>query len=235
MNIAVLSDIHSNKFALASTLKFLENKTIDRFIFLGDYFGYYPWAQETFLLLKSCFPNAITLLGNHDKLILANNPPNPIPEYWDVINQNKNNLSSDAIQWLSNLNPEAKFVLDGINFSCYHGTPDDSLMGRYYPDNINEYKWFPKQDEIVLMGHTHYPILKKTINNGLIINPGSVGQSRDGNLDSSICIINTNDFNVNFFRIPYPINDAIKELTNTNWYPRAIKSLQKNTNFSNNK
>ena len=66
MNIAVLSDIHSNKYALSETLKFLENKDIDKYIFLGDYFGYYPWAKETFTLLRSYFNKSHHILGNHD-------------------------------------------------------------------------------------------------------------------------------------------------------------------------
>ena len=227
MNIAVLSDIHSNKYALSATLQFLEDKNIDRFIFLGDFFGYYPWAAETFNMIEKLFPKSIHILGNHDELIKIKEPPIPTPEYWNVIIQNKNNLSAEAIKWLSGLKPEKKLTLDNINFKLYHGTPANPLMGRFYPDNKEEYEWFPKENEVLLMGHTHYPLLIKTRENGLIINPGSVGQPRDGILNSSLCIITTEDLKVNFFRVPYLIDEAISELKKINWYPRAINSLKK--------
>ena len=227
MNIAVLSDIHSNKYALTSTLKYLEEMQIDKYIFLGDFFGYYPWAKETYLMIEKILSKSICILGNHDQLLLEDNSPNPIPEYWNVILQNKSNLPKEALEWLKYLKPEKTVILENLNFKLYHGTPEDSLFGRFYPDNKNVYDWFPKENEVILLGHTHYPFIKKTENNGYIINPGSVGQPRDCNLNSSICIIKTDYFSVDFYRVPYRVNEAIEELEIINWYPRAINSLKK--------
>ena len=114
MNIAVLSDIHSNKYALKATLEYLEDKKIEQFIFLGDFFGYYPWAQETYILLKSIFEKSIHILGNHDELLLNEKNIEPKVEYWDVLQKNKNELSPEAIEWLSKLKAEKKIILDRI-------------------------------------------------------------------------------------------------------------------------
>jgi putative phosphoesterase len=227
MNIAVLSDIHSNKYALSTAIKFLDDKNIDKYIFLGDYFGYYPWANETFDLLSKLLLKSVCVLGNHDQLLLLSKSPNPKPEYWHVIMQNKNDLPKKALQWLSELPLENSFNADGITFQLYHGTPENNLNGRYYPDNQNEYNWFPQKGTILLLGHTHYPIYKTLPNGGIIINPGSIGQPRDGIIDSSLCIINTNQVKIDFYRVPYLVKEAIDELTEINWYPRAINSLQK--------
>jgi putative phosphoesterase len=225
LKIAVLSDIHSNKFALLETLKFLENKAIDKYIFLGDYFGYYPWASESFSLIEKLFPKSIHILGNHDELIKTNKQPLLLPEYWDVIIQNRNQLSPFALNWLAGLSSQKRVKIENIDFVMYHGTPDDPLHGRFYPDDEREYNWFPEENEILLLGHTHYPILKKTKSNGFIVNPGSVGQPRDGNLNSSFCIIETENLCFDFFRIPYPVKEAIDELLKMDWYTRAIRSL----------
>ena len=80
MKVAVLSDIHSNKFALASTLKFLEDKGIVKYFFLGDYFGYYPWASETYKQIEKLFSTSFHILGNHDELICREQAPIPSPE-----------------------------------------------------------------------------------------------------------------------------------------------------------
>ncbi len=227
MNIAVLSDIHSNKYALKATLEYLKERDIDQFIFLGDFFGYYPWAQETYVLLKSVFEKSIHILGNHDELLLNKKNLELKPEYWDVLQNNKKELSSEALAWLSTLKAEKKIILDTINFSMHHGTPDDSLSGRYYPDDECKYKWFPLENEILLLGHTHYPLIRKFKEKSLLINPGSVGQPRDGITSSSGCIIDTKTLSVDFFRVPY-LNDLItEELINMAWYPRAIQLLKK--------
>jgi diadenosine tetraphosphatase ApaH/serine/threonine PP2A family protein phosphatase len=108
-----------------------------------------------------------------------------------------------------------------------HGTPDDFLNGRFYPDNTANYDWFPGEKEILLMGHTHYPIIKRFSNGGIIINPGSVGQPRDGNLASSFCIMDTETDEIEIIRLPMPLDFIIEELRSLNWYEKAINSLRK--------
>jgi len=227
MKIAILSDIHSNKYALEETFKFLENHQIDRYFFLGDFFGYYPWAADTYELLKGKFLDSTCIIGNHDKLIITNKPPEKLPEYWGVIEQNRKDLSIEAIEWLKSLKTEAIVLVDNLEFKLYHGTPDDPINGRFYPDNKIELTWFPKENQIILLGHTHYPLIKKIGQNSFIINPGSIGQSRDGNIDASFSVFDTETKKTNFYRIPYSVQAVINKLEKIDWYPRAIKSLQK--------
>ena len=226
MRIAILSDIHSNKYALKNTLDFLNNQNIDKYIFLGDYFGYYPWANDTYNLLMTIEDSSIFLLGNHDELLI-NKIPEKIPEYYHVIEQNKSNLPDEALLWLSKLQKKIEVKFDDTYFIACHGTPADLLNGRYYPDNIENYDWFPKRDTVLLLGHTHYPICKSIKGGGTIINPGSVGQSRDGNISSSFCIFDTETKSNNFYRTTFDSNMLIKILEEMQWYPRAINSLSK--------
>ncbi|MEZ4799692.1 MAG: metallophosphoesterase family protein [Flavobacteriales bacterium] len=226
MRIALLSDIHSNCFALKKVLQFLEDKQIDHFLLLGDSFGYFPWARETWELINSLAPNMTAILGNHDELIIREESPNPLPDYWMPIESNKRDLPEEALRWLKSLNSSKSIVLDGIEFELAHGTPEDSLNGRYYPDNDKVYDWFPKENQILVLGHTHYPLIKK-VNGGTIVNPGSVGQPRDGILESSCCIFDTNSGIFTNHRIAYDVNHCIELLQEMNWYPHAIKTLQK--------
>jgi putative phosphoesterase len=227
MKIAVLSDLHSNKYALKATLNYLENREIDKFIFLGDFFGYYPWAQETFELIKPILNKSIRILGNHDSLIIQKETPKILPEYWDVILQNRQNLSEEAIIWLKSLDSKSEIYIDNIKLKLFHGTPDNSLNGRFYPDNEIKYDWFPLENEILFLGHTHYPLIKKITDKSYIINPGSIGQPRDGNLESSLIIFDTSNLSFELIRQNYPILKAINELKEMHWYPRAINSLLK--------
>lgn len=226
MKIAILSDIHCNVFALKNVLEFIESKHVDKYIFLGDYFGYYPWAKETYDLLMTVKEDSFFLIGNHDKLLIEPKPLN-VPEYYHVIEDNKSQLSHDALFWLKQLPLHKEMEFDGIKISAFHGTPTDILNGRYYPDNNNSYDWFPKRNEVILLGHTHYPLANHIENGGLIINPGSIGQPRDGILSSSFCIFDTLEEKVNFFRVKFDVPLIVSKLEEVNWYPKAINSLKK--------
>ncbi len=227
MKIAVLSDIHCNKYALGEALKLISEQGADHCFFLGDYFGYYPWALETYNLLKTVQHKSTFIIGNHDEMMIRKITPDPIPDYWDVSTKNKEQLPDEAINWLNSLKPHALLRIDGLQFSLYHGTPDDELNGRFYPDNDNTYKWFPQTNEVVLLGHTHYKILKQTEQAGFILNPGSVGQARGKNTKPSFALIDTGTEAFKFVEINYDVEKVISELENINWYPRAVESLKK--------
>jgi putative phosphoesterase len=227
MKIIVISDIHSNKYALQSVLNYIDNISFDKMFLLGDYFGYYPWAEESYNLLEPYLEKSVSILGNHDDLIISDITPEKKPEYWDVIQQNKNELSLKAKQWLRGLNTFEIFEIDDKKYKLFHGTPDDSLNGRYYPDNERNYSWFPKINEVLILGHTHYPMIRYFDKNSLLLNPGSVGQSRDWNTKASFAILDSDTLKVEIVRVEYDINKAISELQEMKWYFRAINALFK--------
>lgn len=228
MKIAVLSDIHSNKFAMAAVLDAVILENPDLVILLGDTFGYYPWAVETFRLVSQL--RAFALLGNHDKLILDTTPPSPVPSYWQVAKQNQRDLelnAPEALTWLNSLTSSAELAVSDRNIMCYHGTPADPLNGRYYPDSATSPDWRPGPDQIVLLGHTHYPLIRVTDSGGLIVNPGSVGQPRDGDLRASWGILFPSELRFELRRTKYDVVQAIAVLQQQNWYQIAIDGLRK--------
>lgn len=229
MNIAIISDIHSNSFALSAVLGEFEKNNIDKLIVLGDMFGYYPWAYETYCLLRPYLDKAHFILGNHDELLLQKEAPNPIPSYWHAAKQNENELehkAPEAIDWLKSLNFNNSIQLSGLTIKMFHGTPDDERMGRFYPDNQQDFDWFTENNEIILLGHTHYPLIRHFKNN-LIINPGSVGQPRDGNPMPSWGVLNLKTCNFRFIRTNYDNFVPMSILEKMNWEKKAILSLNK--------
>jgi putative phosphoesterase len=230
MKIGILSDIHSNSFALEAVLKEAEIEKISHFFILGDIFGYYPWAAETYQLISRL--DAITICGNHDLMLLSDQVPNPAPDYWETLVHNKNLLNQkcpEALVWLKKLEPYLlNYKIEEINFSLYHGTPDNPVNGRFYPDNENLYEWFPSQsNNVILLGHTHYPFYKKIVNGGAVINPGSVGQPRDGKISASWAIYNTETQECQLRRTEYNVKPLTEYLQQINWNKRAIMALNK--------
>lgn len=232
MKIAIISDIHSNCYALEAVLKSIKNNNINHLIVLGDIFGYYPWATETYQLLFPYLSNSIFIKGNHDQLLLDKIPPNPIPSYWAAAKQNEKCLIEkypEALTWLEQLGFSKKNKIDNHVVEMYHGTPENPENGRYYPtDRETIYKWYPLKNTIIFLGHTHYPLINKhTENSGFIVNPGSVGQPRDGNPMPSWAIWTTEENTFKLVRTVYDNLSVMEELKKINWNDRAIKALNK--------
>jgi putative phosphoesterase len=230
MRLAVLSDIHSNCFALRAVIKEFSNYELDNIVILGDIFGYYPWANETYELLLPYLDQALVIKGNHDQLLLDKNAPVPEPSYWLAAKQNEDALQAKnpvALQWLRSLSYELSVMIDEIKFSMFHGTPSHTDDGRFYPDDDENHEWLPEKDEVILLGHTHYPLYKKTAAGGVIINPGSVGQPRDGDPMPSWGILDTLNLNLQIVRTGYDNFAVMDKLKKLQWEPRSIEALNK--------
>lgn len=231
MNIAVLSDLHSNCFALKAVMNDFNKHKISSLIIAGDTFGYYPWACETYELLKPWLSAARCIKGNHDQLLIDLDPPRPVPSYWQAAKQNEKELAGkfpDAISWLNHLDYTHHFDLGEYKITLVHGTPDDPSEGRYYPDNEKEYDWLPAKNELLIMGHTHYPMMKQNPKGGIVFNPGSVGQPRDGNPMPCWGLLNTDDLGIKIIRTEYNNLEVMSLLKEMNWDERSIRSLNKN-------
>ena len=229
MNIAVISDIHSNCFALKAVLDDLENYNINNLIILGDIFGYYPWSVETYNLLQPYLGKAYCIKGNHDDLLLNTIAPNPCPSYWYAAKQNEEELkrhAPEAIEWLETLDFNKTITIGGSNIRMFHGTPGDPKNGRYYPDDRKNYDWDFKTDETILLGHTHYPMYKE-LKGYKIYNPGSVGQPRDGNPMPSWGIFDLENDLFKFVRTRYDNLHVIEKLYEIKWDEKSILSLNK--------
>ncbi len=91
---------------LEAVVKDVKRNDIDHLIVLGDIFGYYPWAAETYQLLFSYLNNGFFIKGNHDQLLLDRIPPDPVPSYWEAAKQNEKSLMEkcpEALTWLRQL------------------------------------------------------------------------------------------------------------------------------------
>jgi len=228
MKVAILSDIHSNIFAFTEVIADLKKQKITKVLILGDIFGYCPWAAETYQEVVKL--NAEVIKGNHDALVFQKTAPDPLPEYWAICQSNYKELVSrysEVEDWYLSLSFSREISVDGQVIKMFHGTPEDPENGRYYPDDSELHDWVPGEGEVMVLGHTHYPLLKESSNGGMIINPGSVGQPRDGDIRSSWAVFDTETGNVEFVRTEYDVINAQSEMAKLNWNLRAIKALGK--------
>ncbi len=178
MKIAVLSDIHSNVFALEAVIKDAKKHSVDLMANLGDIL-YGPIAPKcTYdLLMEHEF---ITISGNQDRQIVEATAEeinlNPTMEF--ILND----LGNEPLKWMKSL-PFDHQLNDDVYF-C-HGTPESDLI--YLLEDVSQ--GFPvlrsdteiisllakQQSKVICCGHTHTPRAVTLSSGQLIVNPGSVG------------------------------------------------------------
>lgn len=181
-------------------------------IFLGDLCGYYYGQLEIFAKLI-LIPNLIALLGNHDRIFLEilrgdkRLQENYRKKYGNSMDSLISRNHCALSDWLHML-PETHEDVDN-RLRCYHGSPKEPLNGYVYPDSpVNFVKNLPVS--ILLLGHTHYK-MHRVLNNKTIINPGSLGQPRDGGLPTYV-VIDTATRTASFKDVAYDLNGLREEM-----------------------
>jgi predicted phosphodiesterase len=225
MKYLILSDIHSNKEAFSAVLSFVRRKPWDKVCFLGDLVGYGANPNQTVDLLRSVRP-VVAIRGNHDKVCSG-------IEQGELFNRialeaamwTRKKLTRNNLQWLKGL-PQGPVVVDKT-FAICHGTPIDEdayIFGEIEALNVFRHTDFP----VCFFGHSHFPVIfalspdaittiltvapsfRFRLREGVryLINPGSIGQPRDGNPLASFAIYDSDSRVVTIHRIAYRIEAA---------------------------
>ena len=220
MKLAVFSDIHSNIEALDCVIEKISLENVDGIICCGDTVGYGPNPNECVEKIKS-IKNIKIIAGNHDRAAIG---------LFDVNWFNDN--AKAAILWTSSqLTEENKNFLKGLpekiieeNFTAVHGSPREPIKEYLIkPSDMQENLQF-FETQICFVGHSHYPFVYTSeksitklqenepieISSKSIINPGAVGQPRDGDNRACFMILEGNE--ITFHRVNYDIKAVQKKM-----------------------
>jgi len=208
MNVAIVSDIHANIYALESVFTDIEKNKCRKVLILGDLVGYYYWPKKVISKIRND-PRCIVIKGNHEEL-LERSLVDPEFEkkchvkYGSGLRYCQKQLSGSDINWLKALPTSIQLEIDGVNIGMYHGS-EKSTNEYVYPDTRDARlsEIITKQD-FMFFGHTHYPMIIKR-ENFTIANPGSVGQPRDVGSLASYLILNTKNRELTNRRVPFDI------------------------------
>ncbi len=228
MKFAVLSDIHSNVFALEAVIADAKNHAIDFMVNLGDIL-YGPIApRATYDLLMQ--HEIVTICGNQDRQIAEVTTEeitlNPTIQF--ILDD----LGETPIRWIESLPFDIQLTND--IYLC-HGTPDSDMV--YLLEDID--LGYPRlrtdqeilkllngqQSALVCCGHTHIPRTASLSTGQTILNPGSVGlqaytdeepmmhSMENFNSFASYSIVEStpHGWNIAHINVPYPIELAITE------------------------
>lgn len=217
MRVAVLSDIHSNIVALDAVLS--DAGDVDAIWHLGDVVGYGP--QPDAVVARLGERDATGVRGNHDAAAIGGREIDWFnPEARAAAEWTRDTMSDATRSWLSAL-PERRLVDDVL---LVHGSPRDPLR-EYVTDSAAAADNIAVQEtQHALHGHTHVPAVWTATPDGValiqpgasdaielgayrtLINPGSVGQPRDGDARASYLVLDRDIGRVTWHRVAYDID-----------------------------
>lgn len=228
MIYSIISDIHGNLAALDAFFEFYRKQGLNsgKIICAGDIVGYGPEPSQCLKLIRSI--TDIIINGNHERMLL-NMESRREASYLAVeaIEWVERNMRPEEIDYISRL-PE-HLILDPSIY-LIHGSPESPDEYIFTRESALRGIRVLKKLEVkrAIVGHTHVPGIFDQ--NGLkhytpgkefrlepeqhyIINPGSIGQPRDGDPRGSFCVMDTETLAVSFYRFEYDIDRTAEQIT----------------------
>jgi diadenosine tetraphosphatase ApaH/serine/threonine PP2A family protein phosphatase len=187
---------------------------VDQILVLGDIVGYGPDPNAVIERLRAARARAV--MGNHDAAMLE-------PALLDWFNPH----AAAAARWTQGvLTPESRRFLQRLprlgrigRHRCVHGSPRKPYIWEYILDELQALEILTRLGQrLCFFGHTHLPRIFTTDGEQIpepggwiplppsaLVNPGSVGQPRDGNPDAAYAIVDLGAVAVRFSRVPYEL------------------------------
>ena len=217
MRLLILSDIHANWPALAAI-----DETFDLCLCLGDLVDY---GTEPVPVVEWIISNAAaTVRGNHDHAVAQRVQARPGRGFRELARLTRTvmwrDLTPRHLKFLSRLPLTQTLSIDGKRLYLVHASPRDPL-DEYVTNTVDG--WRPivadLDADILLTGHTHMQG-QLEVDGRLVVNPGSVGQPRDGDPRAAYAIIDGGK--VELKRVAYDIDRTIAQMRASGVDPKAI-------------
>ncbi len=221
MRYAILADIHANLAAFTTVLDDIGSRGgVEEVWCLGDVVGYGPDPHQCIELLRQ--HNHACVAGNHDWAAIGKldtsyfNPDAATACHWTA-----QQLSPEDIDYLKNL----PLVIEKNDFTMVHGSPREPIWEYLLSISNAKENFAYFKSQFCLVSHSHVPLVFRYNETGscsfssflpdiglalaksrLIINPGGVGQPRDGDPRASYAIYDSETRMVRLHRVPYDIS-----------------------------
>ena len=225
LRVAVISDIHGNLYALQAVLDAVADERPDEIWSLGDVVGYGPRPNPCCRIVAA--HARLGLAGNHDLGVLGQID---LDEFsFDAAYSarwTRDVLTDDSREYLEGLPSQAK--ADGAEL--YHGSPSDPVWDYVLTAEGALDALRRTEAPVVLVGHSHAALAlgleDSELRGGLapegtevdlaagrwLLNPGSVGQPRDGDPRAAWLLLDFERGHAVFRRVPYPVERTQEEI-----------------------
>ena len=235
-NVLIISDVHANLAALNAVLAHAgEHGGFEEVWSLGDAVGYGPQPNECVAKIRDL--NALAVSGNHEHAALRR-----------ISLGDFNPYARSAAQWTARaLTPESVAYIQSLplraqsrTFTLVHGSPRDPVWEYLSDTSVAEANLDFLETANCANGHTHLPAVLTVREKGepmtvrpadgervdleegrCFVNPGSVGQPRDGDPRAAYAVLDTEALSVTFCRVEYPVAET-QQLMNDAGLPSML-------------
>ena len=233
MRVAVISDIHANYHALETVLAEIEAARVGVVWCLGDTVGYGPRPNKCCEIVRA--RAELCLVGNHDLVVLG-----------ELAVSDFNNEAAAAATWTAEvLTPEARAFLahlkplatrDGVEL--FHASARDPVWEYVLSEDAAWATFELTEAPVVLVGHSHVALAltfdgtevagglapagtEVDLSGRWLLNPGPVGQPRDGDPRAAWLLLDLERRFAQFHRVAYPVERTQEEMRERG-LPRAL-------------
>jgi predicted phosphodiesterase len=218
MRYGVIADVHANLHALDATLEFLETQDVDAYLCAGDLVGYGPLPDESVRRVLELPGRCIA--GNHELIVLGR-----------LGDGRCSALARASLRWTRDaIEDETRALIAGLplagradGVAIHHGSPGDPqeyvLTERRARECLDELGAVAPGADVLILGHTHRPMAVSLRRGALarrpagavllppgdrvVLNPGSVGQSRSRDARARFAVLDTRERVATFHALPY--------------------------------
>jgi predicted phosphodiesterase len=233
MRVAVISDVHANYHALEAVLEQIDAARVDAVWCLGDTVGYGPRPNECCERVETRADRC--LVGNHDLVVLG-----------ELNVSDFNDEAAAAAVWTSSvLTPESRAFLESLRpvgraegVDLYHASARDPVWEYVLTEEAARASFELSSAPLILVGHSHVALAltldgdnvagglapagtEADLNGRWLLNPGSVGQPRDGDPRAAWLLLDLERRFAAFHRVPYSIEETQSEMRERG-LPRAL-------------
>lgn len=215
--VLVISDIHANLPALEAVLESVDE---EEFLFCGDIVGYYPWPNRALERVEEL--DLIAVLGNHDEALVRGSTFGFSDAAAEALRWTEKEATHETLERLSRHPYIHRDEVEGKDILMVHGSPRRPMEKYVRPAEVDA-GFLDRQKidvDILLLGHTHVPFVKE-VKDTLVINPGSIGQPRDGDSRASYAVLDVEEKEAEIVRQEYDI-ERVKEAVREEGLPKHL-------------
>jgi predicted phosphodiesterase len=239
VRVATISDIHANLPALEAVLEAIEKAKVDEIWCLGDVIGYGAEPDQcTELVLEHC---SLCLVGNHDLAVLGALDIASFSEAAaEAVEWTRANVADRTLATLRELEPQG----EREDIALFHASPRDPIWEYVLSVDQAAACFDAQPSRIALIGHSHVSLffvrraseeqpgeirgaqasddtLLDLASGQWLINPGSVGQPRDGDPRAAWLELDTGEQTARFHRVGYDVERAARSIASAG-LPRRL-------------
>ncbi|WP_435195295.1 metallophosphoesterase family protein [Natronomonas sp. EA1] len=203
MKLGLISDIHANLPALEAVLA--DMPTVDELVCAGDVVGYNPWPGACVDIVRErC---SAVVQGNHDRTVSSPERYRHNEMAYAGLRHAREQLTPAQREWLDGL-PRTQTLSGNVLLVHDHPTQQDRYV---YPHSVPGLRTHIDSYRGCVLGHSHVQFAER-VEGRLVLNPGSVGQPRDGDPEAAYAVLDTDTLDVDLRRVPYDVDRVVQAI-----------------------